>query len=416
MAKAKTSTGSDGKKHYLLSPSAAHRWIPCPGEPNLRKQVPNKTSDFALEGTTAHWVAEQCLKGRGPAKKPQHYIGMICPETGMEATDEMADYVGIYVDDCNSYIDRAVWHAIEAEFTLPHLSKDLGGTADCAVYVEGRNSNGGIESTLTVRDLKYGKGYWVDVADNPQLQIYALGALEQLRKADNNKAVLTKSINLGICQPRMDENQPVRAITFGVQELIHYQETVLRPAIDETYNNPDKLVAGDHCRFCPAIHICPAQSKKMLSIAQIEFARPLKTPKAPEQMTPTQVFAVLQAKPLLENWLKGIEAHAQTLIENGVKTPHFKLVNKRRNRAWREGAEPKVKKMLGAQAFKPQVLVSVAQAEKIMEKAGFDLPPVLYDRPDSGVVIAPMSDKRPAAERRPASLDFTPVVDEEDII
>lgn len=41
-------------KHALLSPSAAHRWMNCTAAPLLERDVEDKGSTFAEEGTLAH--------------------------------------------------------------------------------------------------------------------------------------------------------------------------------------------------------------------------------------------------------------------------------------------------------------------------------------------------------------------------
>ena len=48
--------------HALLSPSSAHRWMNCTPAPRLEAKLPEKTSDFAREGTVAHSVCEITVK------------------------------------------------------------------------------------------------------------------------------------------------------------------------------------------------------------------------------------------------------------------------------------------------------------------------------------------------------------------
>ena len=50
------------KAHAKLSPSAAYRWINCPGSVALAEQCPPAPSSaYADEGTLAHAVAETKL-------------------------------------------------------------------------------------------------------------------------------------------------------------------------------------------------------------------------------------------------------------------------------------------------------------------------------------------------------------------
>ena len=41
-------------KHAKLSPSAAVRWMNCPGSVSLTAEMPDTTNSYALAGTTAH--------------------------------------------------------------------------------------------------------------------------------------------------------------------------------------------------------------------------------------------------------------------------------------------------------------------------------------------------------------------------
>ena len=48
--------------HAKLSPSAASRWINCPGSVALCATLPKPPSTFyADEGTSAHALAEKCI-------------------------------------------------------------------------------------------------------------------------------------------------------------------------------------------------------------------------------------------------------------------------------------------------------------------------------------------------------------------
>lgn len=69
--------------HAKLSPSAAERWMTCPGSVVLSEGMPEKTSAFAEEGTQAHALAEMLLNNTPGV---------------MNTSFGMLDYVMIYVD------------------------------------------------------------------------------------------------------------------------------------------------------------------------------------------------------------------------------------------------------------------------------------------------------------------------------
>jgi len=60
--------------HAKLSPSAAERWMTCPGSVPLSIGMPDKTSAYAEEGTQAHELAERMLK---------HEAGAVTPDVDM---------------------------------------------------------------------------------------------------------------------------------------------------------------------------------------------------------------------------------------------------------------------------------------------------------------------------------------------
>src|SRR5690606_28463258 len=65
-------TAHTGRAHAKLSPSAAHRWFPCPGSVRLSADVKSKSSVFADEGSAAHELAQACLTHGNDADR---YIG-----------------------------------------------------------------------------------------------------------------------------------------------------------------------------------------------------------------------------------------------------------------------------------------------------------------------------------------------------
>lgn len=49
------------KHAKICGPSGAHRWMVCPGSERLSQGMPDGSSKYAIEGTAAHALAEQCL-------------------------------------------------------------------------------------------------------------------------------------------------------------------------------------------------------------------------------------------------------------------------------------------------------------------------------------------------------------------
>jgi len=371
------------KLHAALGASSASRWMACPGSVRLTADLPDTTSVHAEEGTAAHALAEVCLTKRRPAAD---YVGMEIE--GWTVTDEMAEFVQGYVDECErlrAFCDPVF---VEARFTLAslHPPAPMFGTADFVAYDPATR-------TLYVRDLKYGQGVVVEAVGNPQLRYYALGAL----LSDGVRGLAIDAIDLGIVQPRAAHALgPVRTEVLPLDELLLFTQDLLAAARATTA--PDApLVAGKHCRWCKANGRCPEQHRAAQALAQVEFTAVAPEPPKPELMTPAMLGDVLTKLPILEDWIKAVKAHAQGLLERGQDVPGMKLVAKRATRKWRDPEE--AAQHLLALGESPddlfvRELKSVAQVEKLVGKK--HLPTQLVVQQSSGVVMVPSHDPRPA--------------------
>ena len=151
--------------HAPLAPSAAHRWIECPGSIPLCSNVPDVESRFAAEGTFAHNIAAECL---GADCDAVHFLGTT--DGTFTCDEDMAGYVQEYLDEVRALLIDGATLMVEERVSLEGLIDDCHGTADAIVL-----SGDGKE--LDVFDFKYGAGIFVGADDNPQLRIYGLGAL-----------------------------------------------------------------------------------------------------------------------------------------------------------------------------------------------------------------------------------------------
>ena len=50
------------KGHALLGASKAHQWIACPPSARLQEGMPDKTSPYAEEDTTAHELCKRRIR------------------------------------------------------------------------------------------------------------------------------------------------------------------------------------------------------------------------------------------------------------------------------------------------------------------------------------------------------------------
>ncbi len=382
--KGDASTGDNAAKpaHSLIGASSMHRWQRCPGSVNLSKDVPRVDSAFAAEGTRAHEVAEQVLRGQGWPS---------------DIEPEMREHVQVYTDFVVALGARCVPLLIEHRFDISEYFKIPGiyGTADCVGYDPETKH-------LIVVDLKYGAGVFVDAEDNEQLKYYALGALVSLR-------LPVRSVELVIVQPRIEsEGGPIRRHTLSPLDLVDFAADLDRAA-RATFEPDAPLVAGDHCRFCPAAGVCPELSKTALEIAASDFEPVKATGPMPAHFTPERLGEYLDAIPKVEAWAESVRAIAYATAMSGGYVPGYKLVQKVGRRHWCD-AEQAAKHLSDVpEAFEPAKLKTPAQVEKVLGKRRARELEGLIATVSSGLTLVHDSDRRKPAQPRDAALDFEPI-------
>ena len=393
----------DVKLHSRLAPSGSKRWINCPGSIELSDKCPPQAdSPYAIEGTAAHSLGEICITN---GKDPRTYIGKVLEEGQPVVSENMTDAVQEYLDCIEAYQNELQTHpVIEQKLDMSWIHPDIGGTPDCTFYSAKHKK-------LVVIDYKHGQGVPVDVDNNTQLMIYALGAVHDLyvRRVVANIEKEIKLVELVIVQPRsFHPDGPVRKWAIDTANLQFWALNVLKPAAERTDKKDAVLAVGEHCKFCPALAVCPEQVKNALSLAKTEFEDPILP--SPEDLTVEQIAKVLEVSKLFSEWAHEVERYAQGRMEIGQHIPGFKLVQKRSNRQWVDvdkavGTLVKYLGTGGAYETKP---ITPAKAEKALKKKALNSELVLDGlifKPEPGITLAPESDKRRGVEP-PAAMAF----------
>jgi hypothetical protein len=199
----------------LMSPSSAARRIACSGSYVLESLVPDVSGKAADDGTAMHSVAAMCLTssdGRDAGAFVGRYIDVHDkgePVRRIAFTPEMAELVQPYIDAIRSAAAHADEVLIEQRVDFSRYLESPGqfGTADTTLV------GGGI---LSVHDFKSGY-HRVEVVRNPQLMLYALGALDRVRMLYD-----VEHVEMVIHQPKVFD-EPQRW-TCSVDELLVFGE------------------------------------------------------------------------------------------------------------------------------------------------------------------------------------------------
>ena len=357
------------RAHAILSASSAHRWLECPPSAIAAENYKDTGSEFAAEGTLAHEVAELVASG-GSGNWPEG------------TTAEMLEHARGYRD----YIQEQIVGGspallLEQRVDFSDWVPQGFGTCDC-ILIEG--------DTLTIIDYKYGVGVPVSAVNNPQMRLYALGALH-----DFGFAYDVEKVEMHIYQPRINN---ISTDSLSVAELLAWAETV-RPIAEKAAQGKGKYKAGAHCKFCPHAGRCRTLTKTCTEYAETHDLRV-----AVPVLAPHEVAEVLAMEPLITLWLKRVKSQALTALLEGEEIPGYKVVAGRQgNRKWSD--ELQVAEALKSAGYSQEdytetKLLGPAAIDKLVgKKKAAELLGDLIRRDEGQPTIAVETDKRPAYDR-----------------
>lgn len=368
------------REHALLSASSAHRWLKCPPSAVAAEKYEDTSSEFAAEGTLAHEAAEVVTRERLAGRSPNmtNYTGWA------EGTDrEMVEHAHAYADYIQEHIksDDAVV-LLEQRVDFSTWVPDGFGTCDC-IIIQG--------DTLTIIDYKYGVGVPVSAVDNPQMRLYALGALN-----DFGFAYDVEKVETHIFQPRINNISDDQLTAAG---LLAWGEKEVKPIAEKAAKGKGKYMAGEHCKFCPHAGRCRTLTRTCTEYVETHSLRV-----AVPVLAPHEVAEVLAMEPLVALWLKRVKAQALSTMLDGGEIPGYKLVEgKLGNRKWTD--ELQVAEALKAAGYSQEdytetKLLSPAAMDKALgKKKAAELLAGLTDRAAGAPTIADAADKRPVYNR-----------------
>ena len=452
--------------HAKLHSSGTKQWWNCPGSLAYIQfyHLESGSGYHAQLGTAAHLLVEVSLtdqirpseyKGRliqivGPgtdgehaemlpakAKWPKDPTAVVFEVDNdmIEAVECMTDYIYERVEELGLSMKNV---RLETKVIPLPERNDTGGTGDVLID--------GWPIVLEVVDYKHGQGVYVPIENNYQLRSYGLGALQEAGADDYEQVRNT------ICQPRHRESPPngISSEDITPADLFEFKKGLTKAA--ERVDEARVLVAegatledlhakgmlsvgedGSHCYFCEIKTDCPAALALVQRQAGIDFD--FDEPGELDPPTEDKLSTVLPWVPFIQKLMKAIVAKAEEVIIGGGEVEGHKLVRKRANRKWIterliasevEGEEPTVERVTednivaelvkdfevkAQDLFKDPGLKTGPQIEKLIPKEKRkEFNNRLMFKPEGGLTIAPVSDKRAAVTVNPAD-DFEGVED-----
>ena len=371
------------EKHAKLGPSGAHRWLNCTPSANQELEFADRSTEAAAEGTAAHALAEHKLRKALKMRSTRPVSQYDCDE--MEGyTDDYAQFIMESLEEAKQLCaDPLV--LIEQRLDLTCYVPDSFGTGDCLIVAD---------HLLHVIDFKYGQGVLVEAEENPQMMLYALGAL---RLFDGLYDIDT--VAMTVYQPRRDN---VSTWTTTVEELLAWAEETLKPKAQMAFNGEGEFTPGPWCTFCKAAVKCRARAEAKLQLAKYEFAKP-------PLLTDEEIEEILGKLDDLTKWASEIVAYAQdAAINHGKQWNGFKLVESKTNRKYSdEAAVIDAAKAAGYHDIFRKTLIPITEMEKLMGKKSFaSILGSLVVKPQGKPTLVPASDKRPAITTTGANDDF----------
>ena len=374
---------SGEKRHALLSASGAHRWLNCTPSARLEREFEDNSGEAAAEGTAAHALSEHKLRRalKMRSKKP----------VSQYDSDEMDNHTDGYVAFVLELIAQAKQACadpkvlIEQRLDFSKYVPDGFGTGDCLVIAD---------ETLHIIDFKYGQGILVEAEDNPQMKLYALGALELF---DGIYDIDT--VSMTIYQPRREN---VSTHTVLKESLYQWADEVLQPLAQLAFDGSGEYCCGNWCQFCRAAVKCRARADEKLRLTQFEFA-------LPPILTDAEIEDILAKLDELTAWASDIRSYAlEAAINHGKHWNGFKLVEGRSNRKYAdENAAAEAAKAAGYRDIYRQSLIPITEMERLVGKAKFsEIFGGLIEKPPGKPSLVPLSDKRPAINASSAKIDF----------
>lgn len=306
-------------EHALLSASASHRWLNCTASVLACKNLPDNAGEAAQKGTEVHELCAYKVLTKVLGKKAER------PEYQYDAIDE--ENTEIYCDFIKEHTEKGSVVLVEKKVDYSnYTAPNSFGTADCIIIND---------KTMHIVDYKNGVNY-VSAQKNPQLELYALGALDTFDLITSE----IENIELSIIQPNKNNLSTFKISRDDLMEDAKmFKEKAEEAMSGGVYN------CGAWCRWCRNNVKCRAHQEQFNDIiATFEKGDDCTS------LTDEEIHKILLKESDLIEWLKKVDEYALNCAKAGKEWQGFKLAARSTRKIINEEA---VAKMLNSLNIEP---------------------------------------------------------------
>jgi hypothetical protein len=352
-----------------------------------------RESVYAAEGTAAHALAE--IKASHEFGKIDNHLYIrrrsvwqkqysIEPEVEVEMEEHTDEYVAVLRDRMALYPNTIIMLEQRLDTGVP----TCWGTSD-AVLVSPQH--------VEIVDFKYGAGVEVEARGNPQLRLYALGALDKYGDILGE----TEVIRITVHQPRMGHLLTDEMLPDVLRE---WRESILPIAAEALGEDAHFGPSESACRWCPASGRCKAQLE---DVFKTDFFQD------PKLLSPEEIAEALSNIRHVQAWIAAVEeASLAMAYSEGLDIPGYKVVlsSGKRYVADPDGAIARLQQEgYTFEEVAKQAARGIGELEKLLGKTKFEELLGPYVRKSDGKPsMVLLSDKRPSVNpNHEASKDFS---------
>lgn len=325
--------------HAPIAPSGLTLTVACPASVGLQASViPLPPAEEELEGTAAHWIAQQYAAGYAR----NWPVGAKFKSGGRdwEVDIDMVTGATMYAAACGGpHTDLRLEDAVRVSRIHP---VHCWGTPDAwrffpdarAATAPGTAFDGmpldrfmaGAIKLVRVVDYKFGHRY-VEVFGCLQLVGYAAGVMERLGLDDNDDNLWLELI---LVQPRCyHRDGPVRRWVIPAHALRAYINEARSKAAEALGEGPQlkddkpRAMTNEHCIDCKARHVC--KTLQHAGYALIEFSGSAELVEMPPEAMGQELALIDDAIERLKARRTGLAARSEAYIRAGTPVAFYHL-------------------------------------------------------------------------------------------